>query len=114
MSEAASNLAFSALVAGSVACLVTTLLVPLSLRLARAFGAVDQPGGRRRQIDPTPRLGGIAILGGLAVGVLAVLVFRWSQQLNGLPPSQITAVLIGTTIIFLLGLADARGSSAPV
>lgn len=106
MSEAAANLAFSALVAGSIACLVTTLMVPLTLRLARALGAIDQPGGRHRQTQPTPRLGGIAILAGLTVGVSAVLVLRWSQQLAGLPPSQITAVLIGTAIIFLLGLAD--------
>lgn len=106
MSTAAAGLAVSAIVAGLIACLVTTLMVPLSLRLARAVGAIDEPGGRRRQATATPRLGGVAILAGIAVGVPAVLIFRWSQQLEGLPRSQIIAVLIGTTMIFLLGLAD--------
>jgi len=108
------SLAWSAIVAGSIACLVTTLMVPLSLRLARAVGAVDQPGGRRQQSAPTPRLGGIAILIGLAVGVLAVLVLRWSQQLEGLPRSQITAVIIGTIVIFLLGVADDLYGTSPL
>ncbi len=114
MTDAAANLAFSALVAGSIACLVTTLMVPLSLRLARTLGAIDEPGGRRLQAVPTPRLGGIAILAGIALAVPAVLIFRWSQQLAGLPPSQITAVLIGIAIIFLLGLADDLFGMTPV
>jgi UDP-N-acetylmuramyl pentapeptide phosphotransferase/UDP-N-acetylglucosamine-1-phosphate transferase len=56
--------------AGAVVALVVTLLtVPLTIRLARRLGIVDEPGARSSHVIATPRLGGI----GVAVGALAGL-----------------------------------------
>ncbi len=48
-----------------VAALIVLGTTPLSARLARLVGAVDEPSDRRIHREPTPRLGGLAILAGL-------------------------------------------------
>jgi len=59
-----------------LAALASTLLVIPVRRVALRMGALDRPGGRRSHPQPTPVLGGIAILGGaalasgLALGIL--------------------------------------------
>jgi UDP-GlcNAc:undecaprenyl-phosphate/decaprenyl-phosphate GlcNAc-1-phosphate transferase len=52
-----------------VAGLVVLATTPLAARLARASGAVDHPSDRRIHREPTPRLGGVAILTGFLVPV---------------------------------------------
>lgn len=56
-----------------IAALVVLAATPLAARLARAVGAVDQPSDRRIHREPTPRLGGLAILAGFLVPVLYFL-----------------------------------------
>src|SRR6266480_1233432 len=46
---------------------VTALLTPLTARLARRVGAVDQPKERGLGAGSTPLLGGLAVLGGAVV-----------------------------------------------
>ena len=53
-----------------VAALVVLATTPLAARLARAVGAVDVPSDRRIHSEPTPRLGGLALLAGFMVPVL--------------------------------------------
>jgi UDP-GlcNAc:undecaprenyl-phosphate GlcNAc-1-phosphate transferase len=94
--------ALAALVAG----FTTNLLVPLAVRVARALRAVDKPGGRRHQIGEVPRLGGLAIVAGLALGVLTVVAVQWNEWASTIPRDQILALLIGGALIFTLGIVD--------
>ncbi|MDQ3631063.1 MAG: undecaprenyl/decaprenyl-phosphate alpha-N-acetylglucosaminyl 1-phosphate transferase, partial [Actinomycetota bacterium] len=60
-----------ALAAGGTAAAVAIALTPVTVRLARRVGAVDQPRARGLAERPTPRLGGLALLAGVLVaGVL--------------------------------------------
>ena len=54
---------------------VTALLTPLTARLARRVGAVDQPKERGLGAGSTPLLGGLAVLGGVLVSSAIFLDF---------------------------------------
>src|SRR6478752_10394451 len=54
-----------------VAAAVTYLVTPLAIRVARATGFLDKPAGYKGHGNPTPYLGGSAILGGVLVAGLA-------------------------------------------
>ena len=94
-----------AILAFLVAAAVTLALTPQAARLARRVGAVATPRERDLHERPTPRLGGIAILGGVLV---AGLIF--------LPTSEETrGILIGAAIITVVGaLDDIWDLAAPV
>ena len=84
------------IVCAFAAALVVLGLVPLTARLARAVGAVDHPADRRIHTVATPRLGGIALLGGFLVPVLYYL-----------PEDDAARGLVaGAALIALLGAAD--------
>src|ERR1035438_5321568 len=53
-----------------VAAAVTYLLTPLVRRFASAVGALHAARDRDVHVEPTPLLGGIAMYGGLAAGLL--------------------------------------------
>lgn len=54
---------------------LTALLVPQVMRLCGQRGWLAQPGPRRVHRQPTPMLGGLAILGGLLVALLLSLMY---------------------------------------
>ncbi len=93
---------------------VTGLLVPVVRRLAVALDAVDYPGGRRVNKKPIPRLGGLAIFG----GVLAGFLLEWFGERYGLwlgpfyDPITLAAnvklwgLLAGLAVIVLTGAVD--------
>jgi UDP-N-acetylmuramyl pentapeptide phosphotransferase/UDP-N-acetylglucosamine-1-phosphate transferase len=56
--------------AGVVAFAVTALTVPVTIRLARRLGVVDEPGARSSHVIATPRLGGIGDANGALEGLL--------------------------------------------
>ena len=89
-----------------VAAGVTYLLTPVARRFAQRIGAMATPRDRDVHAIPTPRLGGLAMYGGVAAGFLVASrlpalqrVFRYSDVL---------AVLISGGLICLLGLVDDR------
>ncbi len=89
-----------------VAAGVTYLLTPVARRFAVLFGAMAQPRDRDVHAIPTPRLGGIAIYGGVCAAFLLASslpalsrVFRYSD---------VQAVVVGGGLIVLLGIADDR------
>ena len=53
----------------AAAALVTFLLIPVAIKLAKRVGAVVPPGDRRVHTSPTPTLGGIAMFCGLLAGI---------------------------------------------
>jgi UDP-GlcNAc:undecaprenyl-phosphate/decaprenyl-phosphate GlcNAc-1-phosphate transferase len=103
-----------AFVVFGVALGVVLVATPFVRRLAFRVGAVDEPEERRIHQRVTPRLGGVAIFGGVAaaLGVGALLPgFREVFTETSEPQ----AVLAASLVILVLGLADdLRGVSAPV
>jgi UDP-GlcNAc:undecaprenyl-phosphate/decaprenyl-phosphate GlcNAc-1-phosphate transferase len=88
-----------------ISWLVSLSLTPLAEFLAFKTGAVDWPDRRRIHNRPTPRLGGVAVFGGIVAALLA----------NGIWDPQIALLMICAGLLFALGAAeDIAGISAPV
>src|SRR3954452_23703156 len=79
-----------------VAGVLTLALVPLTKWLALRVGAIDYPSERKLHLAPTPKLGGLGILGAV---VVAGLLFLPSD-------SESHAILIGALAIAAVGVAD--------
>jgi UDP-GlcNAc:undecaprenyl-phosphate GlcNAc-1-phosphate transferase len=88
--------AVEALFAFLLAGVVTLLLVPQTIRLARRVGAIDMPNPRSLHEAPTPKLGGLAILAGAAIAALIWL--PWDAETR--------AILAGAVAIALVGFLD--------
>src|SRR4051812_4441252 len=88
---------WEATAAALVAAVVGAALTPVSSRVARRLGAVDEPRARGLSDRPTPRLGGLAIL-------VAVLV----PSLIWLPVGDDpwSAILAGAVLITFVGALD--------
>ncbi|RKE21149.1 MraY family glycosyltransferase [Streptomyces sp. TLI_171] len=88
-----------------VSAAVTYLLVSPVRKFAIAAGAMPPVRARDVHREPTPRLGGIAMFGGLLAGLLA------ASQLTNLgrlfvQSADIKALLSGAGIMFVLGVLD--------
>ncbi|HWT91048.1 MAG TPA: MraY family glycosyltransferase [Solirubrobacterales bacterium] len=79
-----------------VAGLLSLLLVPLTRRLAVRVGAIDYPNERSLHQVPTPKLGGLAILGGALVAGLI-----WLPN-----DTESHAILIGAVAVVWVGVLD--------
>ena len=94
-----------------VAAAVTFLTTPVVRRLALRTGAITAVRSRDVHTAPTPRLGGLAMLAGLAV---AILIASQLDFLSGVFVATASplglavpwAVLISATLVCLLGMAD--------
>lgn len=84
--------------------LFTVLLMPISIRGARAVGAVDVPDGERKlHARPTARLGGLAVF----LSVLLAGLFL-------LPDTPLRAALLsGGALLCVLGISDDVFSLSP-
>lgn len=88
-----------------VAAAATYLLTPLVRRFAIRINAMAQPRDRDVHAIPTPRLGGLAMYGGVVVAmVVAQNLPALRAGLHDTP--EIKAVLIGGGVITLLGALD--------
>ncbi len=94
--------AFTALVAG----LVTNTLVPLVTRIAVAIEALDHPGERKLQALPVPRLGGVAIVGGLAAAGSGAVLTQWVRLSAEISRTGAVALALATGMVFVLGVID--------
>jgi UDP-GlcNAc:undecaprenyl-phosphate/decaprenyl-phosphate GlcNAc-1-phosphate transferase len=79
-----------------VAFAVVVLLTPAVGGMARRLGVVDEPGGRRVNQLPVPRLGGLALFLGMLVPALAFL--HVGSQTRGL--------LLGAAVAVTVGIVD--------
>ena len=90
-----------------IAAAVTFLLTPVVRLVALRWGAVAQPRDRDVHAIPTPRLGGVAMYGGIAAALLVAHLMPTLQRTyrHG---SETSAVLVAGGIICLLGVVDDR------
>jgi UDP-GlcNAc:undecaprenyl-phosphate/decaprenyl-phosphate GlcNAc-1-phosphate transferase len=97
-----------ALYAFLAALAVTAALTPLTMRLARAVGAVDHPRDRGLSERDTPLLGGLAIFAGLLVAGLV-----WLPAGYGTAHELWRGVLLGAAVITVVGALDDRFDLPP-
>ncbi|MDL4838881.1 glycosyltransferase family 4 protein [Aquibacillus rhizosphaerae] len=84
--------------------LVTTLILVYPIKkLAIKIGAMDLPNYRKIHIDPTPRLGGLAIFLGVAI---SLLYLRPEHD-------QLLEICIGAVIIIITGVLDDKYQIRP-
>lgn len=106
------------------AVVVSLLLTPASVLLARRFGAMDPVDPRKIHSEPRPRWGGIGIMAGFFAALFTVWlnspgfrkllsfsqgVVREKKVLFTLNlGEQLAGILFGTVLLFVVGLVDDR------
>ena len=91
-----------------IAAVVTVALVPLSIRLSIGLGLLDRPDARKVHVQPTPRLGGVAMAGGMLVAGIGSLSYL-AYAGNLLPPGiglKLLAITGAGFFVFAVGLVD--------
>jgi len=99
------------LLVGATATIVTFLLVGPVRLLALRLGAIAWPRGRDVHVTPTPRWGGIAMLGGLLAGVLTAyqlpaLRLAFDAFTGGAP--EVVWVAVAALLLAAVGALDDR------
>jgi UDP-GlcNAc:undecaprenyl-phosphate/decaprenyl-phosphate GlcNAc-1-phosphate transferase len=94
-----------------VAAAVSALLTPLTMRVARALGAIDEPRQRGLSESPTPLLGGLAIFAGTLVAALIWLPSGYAAERQH---ELWHGVLLAAGVITLVGALDDRFDLPPV
>ncbi|HEX4497352.1 MAG TPA: MraY family glycosyltransferase [Thermoanaerobaculia bacterium] len=92
--------------AAVLAALATNLMVPPVARLAVVLRAMDHPGERKLQTGAVPRLGGLAIAIGLALGGGLAAVSLWGRLGTVVGRGELLALGFGTLLVFLVGVVD--------
>lgn len=86
------------------AAILSNLLVPTAMAVARQYGLVDRPDGKlKRHAEPVPYLGGAAVY--LAFVVTLGVTYSFSHE--------VLALLLAGTMVVLLGLVDDLGAISP-
>ncbi len=95
-----------------VASVVTIALTPLARMIAIRLDAIDYPSARRVNMLPVPRLGGIAIFGGMVASLIVVQIgiaaFGWQSPFTPHDDLDVNyvGVAIGVVFMFLVGAVD--------
>jgi len=85
--------------------LISFIVTPLMVRLAKRINFVDQPASRKLHVTPVPLLGGVAIYAGVA----AAVAFSGASTLR-----ELIGVLGGATIMTAFGVWDDRYGMSPL
>jgi UDP-GlcNAc:undecaprenyl-phosphate GlcNAc-1-phosphate transferase len=88
---------------------VTAVLTPVTMRIAVAIGAIDEPRERGLSDRATPRLGGLAIFAGILTAGLIWLPAGYGKEAH-----LWQGVLLGAGVITLVGALDDRFELPPV
>ncbi|MGP3954544.1 glycosyltransferase family 4 protein [Nonomuraea sp. 3N208] len=90
-----------------ISAAVTYLLVPLVRRFAIRIGAMPEVRARDVHTTPTPRLGGLAMYGGLVVGLLvASQLTHTGKALTQTDANAVTALIVAGGLITITGFLD--------
>jgi UDP-GlcNAc:undecaprenyl-phosphate/decaprenyl-phosphate GlcNAc-1-phosphate transferase len=90
----------------------TFLLTPLVRRAVVRVGGVDVPNDRKVHPTPTPTMGGLAMYGGLLVGLLVSRILPFFKVMNLASPEPLATLVTATLIVALGVVDDKRGISA--
>ncbi|NLM51737.1 MAG: undecaprenyl/decaprenyl-phosphate alpha-N-acetylglucosaminyl 1-phosphate transferase [Firmicutes bacterium] len=82
----------------AVALLLALILTPFVIRLAYRIGAVDVPNRRKVHNRIMPRLGGVAVYLGFVAAMAVIVNLTYDRQILGM--------LLGGTVVLLLGVVD--------
>lgn len=99
-----------------LALVLALLATPLAGVLGHRLGLVDKPGPRRVHPNVVPRTGGIALYVAFTAAVVATLVLPAAWFPSRLDPREgirLTALLLGATFAFAVGLVDDRRELPP-
>lgn len=86
-----------------VAFLISLVLTPLSIRLARHMNWLDMPAPRRLHQIPTPRIGGIPLAVAIVAALAVTIPFPRTDE-NEL--MRIAGLAVGIVIVAIVGLID--------
>jgi UDP-GlcNAc:undecaprenyl-phosphate GlcNAc-1-phosphate transferase len=101
------------LIVFAVAALATFLLTPLAALLAVRIGAMAQVRDRDVHATPTPRLGGVAMYGGVLAGMIVASRLPLLSTVFS-SSSEPKAVILAGGMICALGVVDDRWSLDPL
>jgi UDP-GlcNAc:undecaprenyl-phosphate GlcNAc-1-phosphate transferase len=97
-----------------LALIGTAVFTPASIVLARKLDVLDYPRSRKVHRQPLPRWGGIGIYLGFFCAVFALYAFPSFRTLlaykSGELLKQLTGIIFGATLVFILGLIDDKKS----
>lgn len=89
-----------------IALVIAVIATPVSMQLARKWGAIAYPGGRHVHSKPIPRLGGLAIYAAFWIAALVTQVWDKVYSMDISSFMQIWGLFIGSTIILVVGIWD--------
>ncbi len=89
-----------------IAFAVTYLVVPLSIKFAKKFNIIDNPKEDNRRVHkvPTPRVGGIAIIAGMAASLLVYFLITLFTE--NTVDKRYLGYILGGIIIVVMGFVD--------
>jgi len=88
----------------AISLLAGLLFTPLAMVLARKVGLYDKPSAKKLHTNPTPLLGGLAVLAAMFVGMWLVV-----PDASLLPP-----IILSMSLVALAGLFDDVRPTAPL
>ncbi len=96
-----------------VTAAVTYMLTPLVRRFARRIGAMKEPRDRDVHVAPVPLLGGLAMYGGLAAGLL--VADHIPQLRDGFANTgMVSGLLLAGGLLVVVGIIDDRWGLSPL
>jgi UDP-GlcNAc:undecaprenyl-phosphate GlcNAc-1-phosphate transferase len=93
---------FAALVAG----LMTNILTGPMIRFAHALQVLDVPGERKVHVKPIPRMGGVAVMGGVGFATLAGCLAVWEHLFPTMGRTEALAFPVAVGLVFVTGVVD--------
>lgn len=93
-----------------VSVAVVLALTPIVAVVARRFGIVDTPGGRRVHATVTPRLGGVAVI----LAFFAGLAVAWPEVAPNFRPGQLAGFAAAGALLLIVGVIDDKRGVPPV
>jgi UDP-GlcNAc:undecaprenyl-phosphate/decaprenyl-phosphate GlcNAc-1-phosphate transferase len=80
------------------------VFVPIAMRIALRTGFVDVPGGYKGHAQPTPYLGGMAVVGAVAIALFV----------SGAGTSRFAALFVWAFVLFVVGTVDDKRNLNPM
>jgi len=93
------------LIVFALSFVLSLLSVPIGARLSLHYNIVSNPGGRRRESSPMPKLGGMAIFISFTVTVI-LAQYLDVPRFDTMEIIRLVGLLLGGCAIFLVGILD--------